>query len=190
MPDCTIDDYDIFEHRHRVGIWTAGRAVARAASKCGGIDLEEVRRVIEHVELKRYVPDPQRLPDSTGIDAWHRDLRSGICDLLNSGGRRRKYLEHGFAAKVVNVYFKTTIVICGFETDPKVALLHPPIDSRLLEALKRNCVGEVRDAAAKAMATRWSNLKSVDYERVIDVIRKLMKGRPLWKVEALWQPSG
>jgi hypothetical protein len=188
MSERAIDDYDIFEHRHRFGIWAADQAVRLAALSKGGIGVEEVATVIERTGLKSYAFNPGSLPEPQEFEAWHCGLRICICHYLNCGTKRTKELSHGFAAKIVGVYFKTTIITCNFDDHPKMALLHPPIDRKLLTTLASDRDRAMREAAQAALKKRWSNLGSSEYEELIAAIRSKLDGLPLWKIEAFWEP--
>jgi hypothetical protein len=106
---------------------------------------------------------------------------------MRAAKSRRLLFTHGVAAKLVNVYVKSRFVCGGHYADARVASLHPPIDSVLLSGLAEANVGGHRQEWNQAAKTRWSKFGSDDYEQVIALIRKSLKGAPLWKIEEHWR---
>lgn len=98
------------------------------------------------------------------------------------------FFNDGIAPKLINYYLKTRYVCGGFHEHASVGALHPPIDALLLDGLanveKFNSEAKVwRDARKK----RWSNLNSDDYEAVIQAIRRVLQGKPLWLIGEYWR---
>lgn len=75
----------------------------------------------------------------------------------------------------------------GHEWHPNVKALHPPIDSLLLNELYRLDVGGLRATWKAARKQRWSMFDSPQYQRVIEAIRAVSDGRPMWMVETHWR---
>ena len=94
---------------------------------------------------------------------------------------------HGIAAKLINVYLKAAFVCGGHHAHERVAALHPPIDSVLLEELARGGVGGQGAAWKKARRTRWSKFDSKQYQEVIDAVRAALPDKPLWHLEEHWR---
>lgn len=96
-------------------------------------------------------------------------------------------LKHGVAAKLVNVYLKAAFVCGGHHVHERVAALHPPIDSLLLDSLAKANLGGLGGVFKKARRLRWSNLDSQQYQAVIDAMVAAFPGQPLWQVEEHWR---
>jgi hypothetical protein len=61
---------------------------------------------------------------------WHYGAVRGLCE-------RERTLCVGWAAKLVNVYLKTSVYVGGLGRPGLVAEIHPPVDGGLWSGLKR-----------------------------------------------------
>lgn len=174
--------YAIYEHRHRYATWAASRA---ASTKTCRFTVQQGKNIIEAVGLHDLLADPARLPEPAGMDSEHQRWRESAIKAAQS--LNLEGFGHGSAAKLINVYCKGAFVCAGYEMHPKVGALHPPIDSLLLDELHANDVDGKRKVWAKARSKRWSKFSSDDYQSVIDAIRSVMQGRPLWQIEVYWR---
>ena len=127
---------------------------------------------------------PEQLPTPANMDEKHREWRAAI---INAAKSQRLPFTHGVAAKLINCYLKSRFVCGGHHLHERVHSLHPPIDAVLLETLADLNIGGYAKQWRQAARTRWSNLNSEKYEEVIELIRKSLKGEPLWKIEEYWQ---
>ena len=94
---------------------------------------------------------------------------------------------HGVAAKLINVYLKCRFVCGGHDAHQSVRNLHPPIDDVLLKTLAERDIGKLKKEWRKARMKRWSKFTSEDYEDLIEKIRQVSQGQPLWKIEEYWK---
>jgi len=174
--------YEIQEHKHRYAAWAASRA---ASTKTSRFNVLQGKTIIEEVGLQGFLDRPDELPDPRQIDAVHRKWRAAA---IQSAARMNLIgFGHGVAAKLINVYLKGAFVCGGHEKHPNVAALHPPIDSLLLDSLAKQDKGVREIIWKEAKKAKWSKFDCQQYERVIEAIRSLQAGTPLWQVEEHWR---
>ncbi|MDH4612313.1 hypothetical protein [Pseudomonas sp. BN102] len=178
----TPQSYGIVEHKHRYSAWAASRA---ASTKTCRFDVCTGKRIIETIGLPALLADPELLPNERDIDAVHRQWCANAIKSATEHGLCG--FGHGVAAKLINVYLKGAFVCGGYEDHENVRMLHPPIDSLLLDELYTRNVGGLRTTWATARKLRWSKLDAEQYQAVIRGIRLAMDGKPLWQVEAHWR---
>ncbi len=174
--------YTIEEHKHRYAAWAASRA---ASTKTCRFEVQIGKEILEETGLNQLLSSPENLPASSTIDVEHRIWREKA--IIAAEKRGLVGFGHGVAAKLINVYLKGAFVCAGYENHPKVAAIHPPIDSLLLDELYFNNVGGLKSDWSLARKLRWSKFSSVQYEAVIQSIRTAMQNKPLWQVESYWR---
>lgn len=176
--------YTIQDHKHRFSAWAAGRA---ASVKDNRFTVQMAEAILTRAKLHHLLIGPDALPEPHHIDPTHRNWRMDVIAAAAAVGHRGEF-THGVAAKLINVYLKAAFVCGGFETDPRVEALHPPIDELLLKQCHCDDVGELKVEWGRFRKLRWSKLGSDDYEAVIACIRQsLGEGVPLWKIEEHWR---
>ncbi|KQW38369.1 hypothetical protein ASC76_10115 [Rhizobacter sp. Root404] len=126
------------------------------------------------------------------VDAWQMSFMKKI----EAEAARLNIADFSFgrAQKLVNIYLKTVLVCGGHHQDPRVALLHPPLDFELFKGLRRflsknrATLREARLAfiAAQRSNPRWTTFSEADYLAHIKAIKLLMAGKPLYQVEEHW----
>lgn len=173
--------YTIDEHRHRFSAWAAGRA---ASVKGCRFEVEAGKRLLEAIGLNRLLGDPELLPAVDVIDRDHKVWRGQLIDVAKMDGID---CTHGVAAKLINVYLKAAFVCGGYHSHERVKMMHPPIDSVLLDELSSQNVGGYKSVWNEARRIRWSKLNSEQYEKVISYIRKALPNRGLWEIERYWR---
>jgi hypothetical protein len=174
--------YEIQEHKHRYAAWAASRA---ASTKTCRFNVLQGKTIIEEIGLQDLLDRPDMLPDPLHVDSVHRGWREVS---MQSAARMNLIgFGHGVAAKLINVYLKGAFVCGGHEKHPSVAALHPPIDSLLLDSLEEKDKGVRQAVWRKAKKAKWSKFNSAQYEEVIEAIRSLQAGKPLWQVEEHWR---
>ena len=181
-----LNDYTITEHRHRYAAWAASRAAG--VSPLCRFTISVGQSVIDKSGLKSIASSIDNLPRPNDFDDFHKFLRKSVIDSAVEEGISRDKFTHGVAAKLINVYFKS-IFVCGDKyDDPRVKVIHPPIDSVLLDDLYKNDVGGLRNDWKKAKEFKWSKFDSDQYESVISAIKTIDFGNDgLWKVEFYWK---
>jgi hypothetical protein len=184
------EGYDIYEHVHRLSAWCAGSAILQAVNRREGkkLNVEYCQRIIVAAKLKDKLYRPKSLPNNpVDMDILHKKWRNSV----RAAAKRRGYIfSHGVAAKLINVYFKVGLVtianINNREIAKRIATFHPPIDGELLSKLVE--VDTERTLYwRKKERDGWSNLKTDEYQDVINEIRKfLAPDKRLWMVEIYW----
>jgi len=164
-------NYSAKEHQHRFAAWAAGRA---ASVKNCRFSVEQAAQVLAEAGFPRALPVPDQ------FDEQHRAWRSAV---INAGTRMNLDLTHGVAAKLINIYLKAIYI--GDLDDPKVKVMHPPIDSLLLDSLYKNNIGGLKTEWQAARKARWSKFSSDEYEAVIKAVKAQCD--TLWQIEEYWQ---
>jgi hypothetical protein len=189
----TMSSYDIYKHRHMFSSWAAGRA---ASVKDCRFPVIAAFNIIEHLQLETRFKEPSQLPTANEFDDHHRRWRSKAIDFVkhdtSSGFKSASSINnftHGIAAKIINIYLKSMFVCGGHHDHPSVAAIHPPIDSLLLEKLRRKHLRNPQNPWKKYDKIRWSKFTSEQYEDVISLIKQEMNGLPLWRIEEYWPVS-
>jgi hypothetical protein len=140
--------------------------------------------ILERSKLNLLINKPDELPSVEQLDTEHKKWRDGVIKEAEDMGL---LFTHGVAAKLINIYFKTVFICGGYDANDKVKTLHPPIDSVLLKSLRDKDVGAKKKQWGKAVNIKWSKFTSNQYQSVIDDIREVLNGKPLWKIEEHWQ---
>ena len=166
--------YKLFEHKHRFSAWAASRAASVIGCRFSVEDGQEILESIKNVPL------PNNQIEFNDFHLKQRNCIISKAKLLNLT------FSHGVAAKLLNCYYKSMYVNDeSFDLRTR-NVIHPPIDSLLLESLYKNNVGGAKIKWKKAKNTRWSKFSSIDYQEVIDEIIKIYNQEGLWKVEEYW----
>lgn len=164
--------------QHQFAVWAAGTA-GRASPKCR-FKVSQAREILEALGFGPAYGNPDSLPHPSRFDRQHLKWRKVAIKVASRLGIK---MSHGVAAKLINVYLKSRFICGGHANHPRVASLHPPIDSILLAALARaNYLG--RRPTWRHLARRgWSNFSSRDYE---DAVADLRLCSIPWNAEMFW----
>jgi len=166
--------YKLFEHKHRFSAWAASRAASVIGCRFSVEVGQEILDTIKNIAL----PNNQK-----EFNEFHLTQRTTI---ISKAKMLKLNFSHGVAAKLLNCYYKS-MYVNDESIDIKIRnIIHPPIDSLLLESLYKNDVGGAKKKWKKAKNIRWSKFSSVDYQEVIDEIIKIYNQEGLWKVEEYW----
>ncbi len=182
--------YSIEEHKHRFASWAASRA-ASTSSICR-FRVEDGIKILERCGFKPdTLENADKLPEHEKFDSWHEEHCEKAIILSKSEGSDPVSVAgnftYGIAAKLINCYLKSKFVCGGDHEDRKVEVIHPPIDSLLLKALK-NKYPDFKEFHEKELGKKpWSKFDKEDYKKVIEGIKKISNGNPLWKIEYHWQ---
>jgi hypothetical protein len=174
--------YGIERHSHLFAAWAASSAASVNGYR---FPVEKGQAILEACGFKADFSKPEQLPVSEEMDEQHRQWRDSLIEEAADSQSLR--FTHGVAAKLINCYLKSRFVCGGHHAHERVRSLHPPIDRVLLTALGRLNIGGCAKEWRKARQTGWSNFSSEQYEKVIALIRKYLKGEPLWKIEEHWK---
>lgn len=166
--------YTLFEHKHRFSAWAASRA---ASTKTCRFKVELGQKILEIVK-KRKIPTSQKI-----FDKFHENIRK---EIINEANKLGLNFTHGIAAKLFNCYLKS-MYINDESIDINIRnVIHPPIDTLILESLYEKNIGDAKKKWGKAKKIRWTKFTSEDYQEVIDEIIKIYSQQGLWKVEEYW----
>ncbi len=181
------DPYDFKEHLHRYAVWTAARAQRAFATTAF------IKEAIEKVNLKEEAFKLTHDCNTHEFDGWHSEMCNQLVTVLNRLQEERKTIEvykykteseieFGRAAKIVNIYLKTALVIpnCKSST-PLINNIHPPIDAILLKGLVEN------ETLEKSCCVPWTKMKKEKYIEIINQIRS--RYSILWMAEHCWKPE-
>lgn len=166
-------------HEHRLAAWAASRA-ASTSPKCR-FKVKKGFTILENSGFdESFVIDEVCTVEK--VDALHKQWRLKVIEVANSEGLE---FSHGVAAKLINCYIKTRFV-CGGLDDEKIKNLHPPVDSILLENLRKLNKKVKPNPWKEYCEKRWSKFDSETYENVIKEIRKMLDEEPMWMIEKYW----
>lgn len=180
-------EYSIHEHKHRFGVWAAGRA---SSVKNCRFSVKTGKELLESTLLDEFgnrIQVPEQLPSSEELDKIHKKWRKTIRDLGKT--KFNLPISHGIAAKLINCYTKAVFVCGGYHDDPYVQALHPPVDALLLQSLNKGDLKR-KELWEKAWKWRWSNFNSDQYSQVINGIRDACRENDLpglWGIEFFWR---
>lgn len=189
--------YSYAEHRHRFAAWAAGRAASRGLKSWKqGVPIN----LLEKCDVRQYADDWSRLPTtSEGFDELHRGWRAQlVTHPLSQGlGKEENNFTYGRAAKFLNVYLKVMVVNAmtpaehaslGQESLQRLSVIHPPVDGELLKNISRAHCSRISAIRIWKSASRpaWTRFDDTAYEEVIQLLRVLADGAPLWTLEAYW----
>lgn len=174
--------YDLFEHRHRFASWAAARAAQRAFAS---VDI--LRAALEETDLADFLRQPASVrTDTATFERHHRRWCSTILGVLEENGVPGA--TYGRAAKLVAVYLKSMVVLGPASGSPLSAVIHPPIDSLLLENLAAS--GLAPSYAPRWRRLRWTRLDEPAYYELIAELKTVLRdGEPFWKLEEYWTVS-
>lgn len=167
--------YNLNEHKFVYASWAASRAAM--TSPVLRFKVEDGQRILKSIkDLK--LPQTQK-----EFDLFHRENRLLI---ISEAKKLGLTFTHGIAAKIMNVYYKS-IYVCDLSTNEVLrGIIHPPIDSLLLLSLYKKDSGGIGERFKESNNQRWSKFNSDQYEYVIENVKFIMDGRPLWMVEEFW----
>ncbi|MBI1327332.1 MAG: hypothetical protein GC136_06775 [Alphaproteobacteria bacterium] len=164
-------DYDEFEHRHRFAAWAAARAAQRGL--LGGTN-KNLINALGGCNIKEFVRNPSR-------DLYERDHDKWCDSILNE----IRFMAYGRAAKLIAVYLKVMLILDPGVPSEITDVIHPPIDSVLLINIKKIKGFE----SFKYSKAKWTGLDKIEYQEIIEDLKKLKGDMPFWKIEQAWDPK-
>jgi hypothetical protein len=176
--DMTNADRSLKQIQHQFAVWAAGTA-GRASPKCR-FTVSHAGEILEALGFGPGYGKPDKLPLPHRFDAKHREWREKA---VKEARKRGIKMSHGVAAKLINVYLKSRFICGGHADHPRVAALHPPIDSILLQALAKANYASLGPTWRLLARKRWSAFDSDTYESAIGVLKA---GGIPWMAERYW----
>ena len=168
---------------HSFAGWAA--ATGASASPLCRFKVADGIAILESIGFTEDSLSTSSLPSPKNFDAKHRTWRNAA---ILAAKKRKIRMSHGVAAKLINLYLKSIYICGGRSNHPKVAALHPPIDSILLRELIKISDKKHKQIFVRLSKTRWSKFTSADYELAISTVRSLTHPKQIWKIESLWSP--
>jgi hypothetical protein len=177
------NQYTIETHHHRFAAWAA--ATAARASKLCRFSVKQGFQIIDSIGFGPDFSFPNNLPHPSRFDMIHGTWREKA--IYEAKNLKINGFTHGVAAKLINCYLKARFVCGPNFNDLNTQLIHPPIDRVLLESLERIDFGGQK-AKWKSLKTRgWSNFNSGEYQEAIQILKKSMGHKELWRIEEFWR---
>ena len=165
--------YSEYTHRHNFAVWAAARAAQR-----GFTNVEMLRDALEQSGIESFIEKPSQESD---FDNQHKLWCNSICDYLKEKGVQN--VSYGRAAKLVNVYLKSMVVLNNISAKP-AAFIHPPIDRILLQNLAKKTAD--METKKRLKESNWTQLEEPEYFDLIGILKAINGNRPLWLVEEHW----
>jgi hypothetical protein len=159
--------YDIHGHSHRFAAWAAATG-ASASPRCR-FTVEAGKAILERAGFDARLRHPKQLPSPGRMDEVHLAWRKAVIREAHKVGLE---FTHGIAAKLIKLYLKAKLTCGGYADHPRVAALHPPIDSLLLKAFNRT------KQPTDRLPVHWSTFDSQTYLQAIHALREACKGLP------------
>lgn len=176
--------YDLFIHRHNFSVWAGARAAQR-----GFLSTSLMVGAIEYANIAQYLRDPH-FPNVSQerFEALHREWCSSICSYWNSFNKPN--VSYGRAAKLVAIYLKSMVLNGPDALSPLGRIIHPPVDSILLENLSSDKRLLDQETRKRWKSTTWTTLDECDYYTLIAELRSVVPPElPFWTIERYWEAS-
>lgn len=165
--------YDFNEHKHRYAVWTAARAVQRKFTTTNNIS-----KAINKSGLRRF----SETDEVYTTDQYDIEQYTWCIQLIEAFEEVGIACSYGQAAKIVAIYLKTAVVLPGNGNSPNALVIHPPIDSILIQAI--SAFPELSHLKNK----RWTKFSFDKYVDVVGSVRAKF-GKFDWTLEEYWKPQ-
>lgn len=158
--------------------WAACRAAQAGSAKA---KREEFLGALKYSGAIEYLQQEKTpTPTTSQLDALFYGWVERVIIYLKK--EHDKNISFGIAAKLISVYIKGAWVLHSPANCGLAAIIHPPIDSILLEAIDST---KGTDLHTKY---KWQKLDRTEYESLIETLRKIAGDRPFWTIEEHWHP--
>lgn len=173
-------EYTVFEHRHRFSAWAGARAAQRGLKSWRSPLLREAIEACGAMKTLQSDAWPRTAEE---VDALHRHWSNGILTHCAGASAPGTY---GRAAKLLNVYLKSMLILGPHADTPFARLTHPPVDRILLQTLAKQ---SAFSAAHRRLwqENEWTALKEAGYFDLIRSFRDEGLDKPaFWHIERYW----
>lgn len=171
-----MENYTFNQHRHNYAVWTAARAVQRGFT---GSKTINIKNIIESSNLKQFAEDNLNYTREA-YKQFHIECSEQL--MIDFGNISvNQELSYGRAAKIIAIYLKTSVILCGNGECSKSKIIHPPIDNILLIQLSNNGLGNLKKI-------KWTQLNKKKYWSVASQIEDYF-GKLDWTLEKYWSPE-
>lgn len=177
--------YSYPEHQHNFSAWAAARAAQR---KFKGAKVPILKKSLEHVQLDVYVKTPSKHhTNEHDFDAQHTIWCNQIVKYLKENGVEAA--TFGLAAKLVNVYLKSSIVLSKYGDSKLASIVHPPIDDLMLKAIVADTSLSLR-IRNECKGIKWTQFTEVSCQKLIKALKNHDLHIPnFWELERYWSVS-
>jgi hypothetical protein len=117
------------------------------------------------------------------FDEWHQRNTLAITE-------REPKFPVGWAAKIINIYLKTTVYLVNIGRPNLIECIHPPIDNELWKGIYQEYKNRLEIISKTHIVNRIKEINSYDkYKTIIEGCRLIAKDRGCYLVEVdeLWQ---
>ncbi len=167
--------YTIQNHIHNFAIWTAARASQRDFAKT-----KYIQAAIASTDLKAFAEGklPQ-IKQAMEFDQFHKKTCQAIIDFFKT--HNLPHCSYGRAAKIVAIYLKTAVIMPSRGEGNLASIIHPPIDSILLNNLHQ----EPEYKKLRLNERSWTKLEKEEYWDLWEQLKTIQK-EPYWALERFW----
>lgn len=181
MQKIDFSEYEITLHRHQFAAWAAARASQRAFIATKPL-IEALTPQLSTLALGMDCDDSDKFDDAHKADC--EEIQAFLSKYPELNKESKGKITYGRAAKLLNVYLKSLIVL-PYPDEPLSHIIHPPIDRVLLQKAA-NLDNDTKKLFSDAVWTKFDEKK---YFRTLRALKKLLpEDAPFWKIEALWIP--
>jgi len=158
--------------------WAACRAAQAGSSKA---KRREFLGALQHSGVMEYLTQkPTPAPTADQFDALFYNWVERTIDFLKT--EHQKEVSFGVSAKLISVYLKGAWVLHSTENCSLARLIHPPIDSILLQAI------DSVKGTSLSKKYKWQKLDRPQYESLLKSLRSIANNGPFWQIEEHWRP--
>jgi hypothetical protein len=167
-----MTEYSFSQHKHNYAVWTAARAVQRRFTSTA-----KIQKAINASDLQQFAESNDSITDAD-FEAFHRTCANQTIDALNAEGITNA--SYGRAAKIISIYLKTSVILPNLGKCKRSGIIHPPIDSILLNNLSEATNNK------NIKSKPWTKLSESDYWALVAEIKAIPKLFN-WTLEEYWQ---
>ncbi len=167
--------YNFNEHKHNYAVWTAARAVQRNFTTT-----LKIKKAIEVSDLRKFSEDETNYTVED-FDIFHKECANQIINAFKKNGLEE--VSYGRAAKIISIYLKTSVILNSKGENGKSEIIHPPIDSILL-----NNISKEFPELKELQSIRWTKLDEPKYWELVSKLKTFFVDFN-WKLEEFWKPE-
>jgi len=182
------NDFRYEKYRHDFASWSAARAAQRGFE---GATVGVLKQAIEAVGLDVFVNTASNYEmTEAAFDVQHQQWCTEILAFLLA--KNVVKATYGLAAKLVNVYLKSAVILGERGKSQLASVIHPPIDGLLLKDIAKNgeedgISPELRKLCADS---RWTTFNEDAYTGLIAALKVEKLHEPhFWMLERYWPGS-
>ncbi|MDQ6995340.1 MAG: hypothetical protein Q9M18_07070 [Mariprofundaceae bacterium] len=182
------NDFTYEQYRHDFASWSAARAAQRGFE---GATVGVLKQAIEDVGLDVFVNTASNYEmTEAAFDVQHQQWCTKIRAFLLAKDVVKA--TYGLAAKLVNVYLKSAVILGERGKSQLASVIHPPIDGLLLKAIAKNGKkdGISPELRKLCVDSRWTRFDGNAYRGLIVAMKAEKLHKPhFWMLERYWPVS-